>query len=117
MTAASFVFDCSGCLVVGPVDLSGLAFLLAVALLVAGTVVVCVGLAVGARAIDRVWDRLAPDEDERQRSARGSSGSARVGRRGATAVSRPVLVAILTGALLAALAWLSFTIGRVRDLT
>jgi hypothetical protein len=100
----------------GPIDLSALGFLLAVAILVAGTTAVCVGLAVAARVVDRVWDRLAPDEEERERRPSARTSSVGVGTRRRGRVSRPVLATILTGALLAALGWLSFTLGRVRDL-
>lgn len=39
-----------------PVDLGGLEILLAVAILIVGTIVFCVGLALGARGVDRLWD-------------------------------------------------------------
>jgi hypothetical protein len=95
-----------------PLDLRSFAPLLAIVLLVAGTVVLCTGLALAARGANRVWDAVAPDEDEP--AASRSRGGTR--RRLGAGVSRPVLVTILATALIASIAWLTFTLSRVREL-
>jgi len=42
-----------------PLDLGGLEILLATSVLVLGTIVFCVTMALAARALDRAWDTLA----------------------------------------------------------
>jgi hypothetical protein len=74
-------------------------------------------LAVAARAVDRLWDTLAPgDEQSDERRSPTAGESVRVRWRPTAAVLRAVPVAILAAALVFALAWLAFMLGRVREL-
>jgi MFS family permease len=99
-----------------PLDLGGLEIVIAALALVAGTVVFCITLAVAARVVDRLWDRLTPDDEGRDRADRSRGDTARVGRRPAAGVPRTILAAILVAAMLSALGWFTFMVGRARDL-
>lgn len=97
-------------------DLAGLEILGAAILLVAGTIVFCVSLALAARVVDRLWDRLAPGDDEREQEARRATASTRVRRPPTAGVPRSILVTILVAAMLSALGWLAFVATRAREL-
>jgi hypothetical protein len=94
-----------------PTHTDALAIPAGIALLVAGTVVFVTALTAMARAVDRLIDvaiavrpRWSPRPAVRRR------------RKAITAMPRMVVVAILAGSLLFALAWSAFVLGRMRDL-
>lgn len=93
----------------------GVGALLAILLLVVGTVVFCVAMALAARAVDRLWDAVSPDEDA-GRDTPPTRARTGVRRRPTRALPQPVQVGLLAALLIAALAWLAFTLGRTRAL-
>jgi hypothetical protein len=101
-----------------PLDLKAFGALLAIFLLVAGTVVLSVTFALAARAIDRLWDAVSPSGDGGDGPDRREGQATRLRRAGGGGASRTVVALILLAALLAALAWLAFvradTIGSGR---
>jgi hypothetical protein len=91
-----------------PLDLTGFGALLAIFLLVAGSVVLSVAFALGARVIDRLWDAVSPGGDDGDGRARRTGQATRTRATGGAGASRTVVVLILLGALLSALGWLAF---------
>src|SRR5687768_2215194 len=97
-------------------NVGALAPVLAIGLLVGGTFVFCVAAAAAARAVDRLWDLVSPPDNGGRERMSPRTGSSGVRRRPWSGVPRTILATILAGVLLAALGWLSFVLGRARDL-
>jgi hypothetical protein len=92
-----------------PLDLGGLEILIAVGILLSGTVVFCVLLAATARGIDRAWDLVG-------RTAVPSGGAAMRRRPEPIRISRTTAGGTIAAAVLGVLTWLTVVAGRLQQL-
>ena len=100
-----------------PLDLGGLEIAVAIALLLGGTVVFVTGLTLLARAVGWLLGEGRSERASDGTFARRSAAQGRRSRRVGAGVPRTALVGMLAAALLFALAWSSYVLSRVRDLT
>ena len=92
-----------------PLDLDGLEILIAVGILLSGTIVFCVLLAATARGIDRAWDLVG-------RTASPSGGAGIRRRSESVRISRTTAGGTIAAAVLVVLTWLTVVAGRLQQL-